>query len=175
MPEPPGAFRVHPAALPADELLRDCSVTFTRRSGPGGQNRNKVETAVVLTHRPSGITAQAAEERSQAANRAAAVDRLRKRLALEIRLPFDPLASPSALWRSRCRNQRISVNPAHRDFPALLAEALDALAACDWKVPEAANSLRCSSTQLVRLLAFDRPAWTLLNRERHARGLPPLA
>ena len=49
----------HPAAHDLERLLADCDVRFTRRSGPGGQNRNKVETAVVLTHRPTGLVAEA--------------------------------------------------------------------------------------------------------------------
>ena len=36
---------MHPAELPIPELLRQCEVVHTRRSGPGGQHRNKVETA----------------------------------------------------------------------------------------------------------------------------------
>ncbi|MDZ4820499.1 MAG: peptide chain release factor-like protein, partial [Planctomycetota bacterium] len=76
---------IHPACLDPAELGRQVDVTFTRRSGPGGQHRNKVETAVVLVHRPTGISAQAAERRSQAQNRAVALHRLRVRLAVEIR------------------------------------------------------------------------------------------
>ena len=51
----------HPARLTADRLLGECSQKFMRRSGPGGQNRNKVETAVILTHRPTGVSAEANE------------------------------------------------------------------------------------------------------------------
>ena len=67
----------HPAAVPAVDLLKDCAVERTRRSGPGGQHRNKVETAIVLTHRPTGIQAEASERRSQPENLAVATFRLR--------------------------------------------------------------------------------------------------
>src|SRR5690349_3292606 len=110
--------RLHPAALPADRLLADCDVTRTRRSLPAGQNRNTVETAIVLTHRPSGLVAEASERRSQAENHKAALSRLRRALAVAVRLPLGPDAPPSPLWRSRCRHGRMAVNPRHDDFPA---------------------------------------------------------
>src|SRR5262249_27924451 len=47
-----GDVTKHPAARAPDALLAECEVRRTRRSGPGGQNRNKVETAVVLRHLP---------------------------------------------------------------------------------------------------------------------------
>src|SRR5947209_19951057 len=92
----------HPAALAADRLLAECETRRLRRSGPGGQNRNKVETAVVLTHRPTGLVAEANERRSQAENGRVALHRLRLALALAVRSPR-VAACPSTLWRSRCR------------------------------------------------------------------------
>lgn len=166
--------RVHPAALAADRLLADCDVTRTRRSGPGGQNRNKVETAIVLAHRPSGIVAEASERRSQAENARVALFRLRLALAIAVRLPTGLGTEASPLWRSRCREGRIAINPRHADFPALLAEALDVLASRGMDVRVAAEDLGCSASQLTRLLKDEPRALRQLNERRKQIGLGPL-
>jgi protein subunit release factor B len=54
----------------------DLEETFTRSAGPGGQNVNKVATAVTLRHRPSGISVTVQDSRSQARNRKLARERL---------------------------------------------------------------------------------------------------
>lgn len=61
-------------------LERDSDLEFFIASGPGGQHRNKVETGVRLTHRPSGISVTATERRSQHANREVAFERMAARL-----------------------------------------------------------------------------------------------
>ena len=67
-------------SLPDAALLAECRETFFVGSGPGGQHRNKTESAVRLVHLPTGVAVTATERRSQARNRAAALDRLRAAL-----------------------------------------------------------------------------------------------
>ena len=82
-PPPPPPAWIHPDEL----LLRDCDMTFFTAGGPGGQHRNKTESGVRLTHRPTGIVVAATERRSQHQNREEALARLRQKLAERARKP----------------------------------------------------------------------------------------
>lgn len=68
------------AARSDDQLLAECAVETFRAGGPGGQHQNKTESAVRLTHRPTGIVVTARESRSQHRNRLRALARLRAAL-----------------------------------------------------------------------------------------------
>jgi hypothetical protein len=161
--------------MPIDALLAQCTVRRTKRSGPGGQHRNKVETAVVIEHAGSGIRGEASERRSQEQNRQMAVQRLRVSLAVEVREPLDLSGyAPSPLWHSRLRGERLNVSTEHADFPALLAEALDVAAACGMDVKSAAERLGTSATQLVKLLKAEPRAIALVNQRRRELSLRQL-
>lgn len=91
VPQTEKAGRVHTstatvAVLPEVEAKEvqinqnDLEVTFCRAGGPGGQNVNKVESAVRILHKPTGIVVSSRVERSQHANREAALSILRAKL-----------------------------------------------------------------------------------------------
>jgi len=67
--------------LSDEALLAQCEVQAHRASGPGGQHRNKSETAIRLVHLPSGVTAEGNDERSRTQNLRIALARLREKLA----------------------------------------------------------------------------------------------
>ncbi len=63
-----------------DISYSDLEITTTKGSGPGGQNRNKVESCVVVKHKPSGLVVRSAAERSQSQNKSIAIDILKIKL-----------------------------------------------------------------------------------------------
>ncbi len=67
--------------LSDEALVKQCEVDAYRASGPGGQKRNKTDSAIRLRHQPTGLSAHASESRSQAANRRRALTRLRQHLS----------------------------------------------------------------------------------------------
>jgi ribosome-associated protein len=61
-----------------DELLSQCKVTACRASGSGGQHVNVTDSAVRLTHLPTGIVVTSQKERSQYLNKRECLAKLRK-------------------------------------------------------------------------------------------------
>lgn len=165
----------HPAAIPDPDLLKHCHIGKGRSSGPGGQHRNKVETLVIITHEPTGISAHAGERRSAEENKRVALRRLRLALAVQVRRPVAIGDARSPLWRSRVSpDGHIACNPRHADFPALLAEALDTLDSTNHDPRKAAARLCCTPSQLLKLLKAHPPALESLNAARAARKKHPL-
>lgn len=140
-----------------------------RSGGPGGQHANRTATAVVLHHLATGITAACRDHREGAANLAGALRRLRLRLACSLRGGADP-----AWLAALVRRQRLACGPASRQWPLAAAVMLDALAAADGSLAEAARRCALSTTQLARALAADREVRAAADAIRAAQGLSRL-
>jgi len=156
---------------PDGKLLAECVVETYRASGPGGQHRNKTESAVRLTHRPTGVVVTATERRSQHENRRRALARLRKAIALEVR---DPLSARRPAVGTLCQ---VLSDPAwprvsQKSAAYLVAAAgiLDYVEASEGKISEAAARLGVATASLVKFLSLDADLWEVTNRLRRRFG-----
>ena len=99
---------------------QDLAITFYRASGPGGQKKNKTETAVRIRHLPTGIVVVAAEERSRQRNLEKALARLEERLQALRRRPHKRVAThPGRAARERRlqqKRQRSEHKRSRKDF-----------------------------------------------------------
>jgi hypothetical protein len=161
-----------------DALIAQCEVDRYRASGPGGQHRNKTESAVRLRHKPTGVTAIGEDSRSQAENKVHAVRRLRSAIALQVREPVSLegfAASPrlaafvaggTAPLGARTRQTG--------EYWASIAELLDVLVAGDVEIGATAQRLGITTGALSKLLLHDDAVARTVNDLRRARGMRPL-
>lgn len=162
----------HPCFLAEDSLLQQCDIKFTRRSGPGGQHRNKTETAAVITHRTSGYTGEGSERRSQNQNRSVALRRLRIALALNVRSKgeaADQIAQQ--IWTDRTLKSKLMISADHWDYPAVITVAIDKLCQVNFEIGKAARLLGLSTGKLSKLFRQDPVVMAWVNQKRHEAGL----
>lgn len=151
------------------KLLAECDVHLYRASGPGGQHRNKVSSAVRLRHRPSDITVTATERRSQHENKAKALTRLRAALALYARAPLpNEIIWPETV---QIRERRLRVNEKNPALHQVTGLVLDAVQAAGGKTHDAAECLGITPSSLTKFLAAHPKAWAEANRIRREAGL----
>ncbi|MBN1554012.1 MAG: peptide chain release factor-like protein [Phycisphaerae bacterium] len=167
-----------------EKLLAGCDVHIYKASGPGGQHRNKVSSAVRLHHQATGVTAVANDSRSQHDNRRRALSRLRMNLALQLR---QPAASADALLPTvvaECLHKpkkptsdaplRLQVGRKDARFWPVAAYLLDWLAEAEGKLAPVSARLGVSTGNITSILKSDRhllAAAQTLRREHNQRPI----
>ncbi len=157
-------------------LLAECHVDTYRSSGPGGQHANKTSSAVRLRHSPSGLAVVAEEERSQHANKARALKRMRRAIALNCREPItSPWEPPEVFRKCRTRAGRLEVARRNPVFPLVVAVVLDGIVSSGGGLRDAGVLLGISTGQLSRWLTANGKILNAVNEIRRSAGLHPLS
>ncbi|HWO22568.1 MAG TPA: peptide chain release factor-like protein [Kofleriaceae bacterium] len=161
-----------------DALIAQCEVDRYRASGPGGQHRNKTESAVRLRHRATGVSAIGEDSRSQLENKAHAVRRLRAAIALEVREPVDLEAyAPSPRLAAFVAAGTAPLGARTRltgEYWAAYAELLDLLVAGGLEIGATAQRFGVSTGAMSKLLLHDEQVARTVNDLRRARQMRPL-
>jgi RF-1 domain len=161
-----------------DGLIGQCEVDRYRASGPGGQHRNKTESAVRLRHKLTGISAIGEDSRSQSENKLHAVRRLRAALALDVREPvvldgFVPsprLAAFAAAGTAPLGHKTKLTG----EYWAAIGELLDLLVANNLEIGTTAQRLGLTTGAMSKLLLHDDAVGRAVNDLRRAKNMRPL-
>jgi hypothetical protein len=165
-------------------LLSRCDVHIYKSSGPGGQHRNKVSSAVRVRHRLTGITAHGDESRSQHQNKRMALRRLRIKIACRIRLSLniDRVTIPPVV--SECFNRprgkttsqtrRLKVGRKDHRFWQVGAFLLDVLNAFEGHLAKTGQYIGITTGNLVTVLKSDPDLFTAAQEIRRCFHKKPL-
>ena len=152
-----------------DVLLRSSNEDFYRASGPGGQKRNKTESAVRLRHPETGLMVVAVESRSRQENRERATRRLREAIANKIRVEVKRDEIPDIIRLTAAEGFKIGRKDAR--FLPLSAAMLDLLVAYEGKVSEMADALELATAKVVNFLKTTPELWEETQHVRDRFGL----
>lgn len=161
-----------------DALIAQCEVDRYRASGPGGQHRNKTESAVRLRHKLTGVTAIGEDSRSQVENKMHAVRRLRAAIALEVREPvrLDGYV-PSPRLAAMVAGGTAPLGAKTKltgEYWAAIAELLDLLVAGDLEIGTTAQRLGITTGAMSKLLLHDDQVARVVNDLRRGKGMRAL-
>lgn len=170
-------------ALPPDELLEQCTRTPYQASGPGGQKRNRVYSAIRLEHASTGLRAESGAYREAARNRKDALRKLRIAMAIagsrlvplsQSHSDSDAQAEPSTLHEIApppgypAIRAKISVE--HVDYPGAALLTLATFRAGQGALKETAARLALSTSAFVRFLNLDKQILNEANQIRAEAG-----
>ena len=148
--------------LEDSEFLTHCLIDFYKARGPGGQKKNKTESAVRLTLKENGISATASEDRQQSVNRSRCIKRLKLQVAFEMRSEPEP-------WQGQ-----LDMNPSNKNYPLFCAILFDHFNENSWQMSTVAEIYGISTGKLVKILAKSDTLWQEVNRQRTKNNLKPL-
>ena len=161
-----------------DALIAQCEVDRYRASGPGGQHRNKTESAVRLRHKLTGVSAIGEDSRSQSENKLHAVRRLRAALALDVREPvaldgYVPTPRLAALVAGGTAPLGAKTKLTG-EYWAAIGDLLDLIVAGGLEIGAAAQRLGITTGALSKLLLHDERVGRAINDLRRAKNMRPL-
>ena len=157
-----------------DALIAQCEVDRYRASGPGGQHRNKTESAVRLRHKLTGVSAIGEDSRSQAENKVHAVRRLRSAIALEVREPALSISPRLAAFVALGTAPLGAKTRLTGEYWTAIAELLDLLVATDLEIGTTAQKLGITTGAMSKLLLHDDHVARVVNDLRRGKGMRPL-
>ncbi|MBA3395225.1 MAG: peptide chain release factor-like protein [Deltaproteobacteria bacterium] len=171
-------MRAHYLLASDDALTAQCEVDRYRASGPGGQHRNKTESAVRLRHKLTGVSAIGEDSRSQSENKLHAVRRLRSAIALQVREPvvldgFVPSPRLAAFVAAGTAPLGAKTKLTG-EYWASIAELLDLLVAGELEIATTAQRLGITTGALSKLLLHDEHVGRVVNDLRRAKQMRPL-
>ena len=172
-------------ALEDKPLLDQCDIHYYKSSGPGGQHRNKVSSAVRLHHRPTGVSAHGDDSRSQHENKRLATTRLRMNIACQTRRDVDPAALVIPPYVAECMftprgrgenaPRRLEIGTRDHRFWHIAAFLLDVLNACQGRIADTAAIIGITTGNFSDLLTSERHLLAAAQEIRKVHGLKALS
>ncbi|MBG92969.1 MAG: hypothetical protein CL792_03215 [Chloroflexi bacterium] len=149
--------------LTDQELMEQCVLDKFRASGPGGQKKNKTDSAVRIRHVSSGLVGFSSESRSQHINRVYALRRLRLKIALTLRSNPPNVRSELEKFVQQTKNSSFTLNTRNSKYSIIVASLFDELSANNWKVSLTAKKIGVTSSSLNKFLRSNPELWRALN------------
>jgi len=173
-------------ALSDKELLRQCDIHIYKSSGPGGQHRNKVSSAVRLLHQPTGISSHGDDSRSQHENKQLAIQRLRMNIACGLRHSIntkkldipevvkDCIFVPKNVDKLSSSKKKLQIGRKDFRFWQVVSFLLDLLEASKGKISDAAAIVDITTSNLYSVFQSERHLLSAAQQIRKKFGLTPL-
>lgn len=173
--------------LTDEKILAQCDIHIYKASGPGGQHRNKVSSAIRLRHKTTGITATANDSRSQHSNKKLALQRMRMNIALRLRCDVPPTQEKSKLPEilteclqvatkgPQAGSAKLIIGRKNHKFWSVAAYLLDILLGAEGKVAQAAAVLGITTGNLTSVLKSDRHLLAAVQGIRKSNNMRPIS